>query len=72
MSRVKFHRVQPARMNSGAVWQIEHNGAEVGRLRDHSGAWMAEMNNGERLWGAYGSFASARKQVVERFMRKTR
>ena len=36
MSRVKFHRVQPARMNSGAVWQIEHNGAEVGRLRDHS------------------------------------
>jgi hypothetical protein len=72
MSRVRFHRVQRAGPSSGAVWRIEHDGAVVGRLRDHSGTWMAELNNGERLWGAYGSFQSARRQVIERFAREAR
>ena len=72
MSKVKFRRSEPARMNSGAVWTIEHNGAQVGKLRDYAGMWLAEMNNGERLWGEYGSYRSARQQVVERFTRKTR
>jgi hypothetical protein len=72
MSRVKFHRIQPARADRGAVWRIEHNGAIVGKLQDHSGTWMAELNNGERIWGAYGSYQSARRQVIERFTRKAR
>jgi hypothetical protein len=71
MSGVKFHRVQYARNGQGAVWKIEHNGAEVGLLRDCSGVWLAELNNGERLWGSYGSYLAARRQVVQHFEQKT-
>jgi hypothetical protein len=67
MSRISFRRTERARKGRGAVWTIERDGTEVGRLLDHDGTWLAKLATGKNLWGSYGSYLGARRQVIEHF-----
>lgn len=68
---VRFRRAERAgRPHQGAVWAIEHGGVDVGKLRSYQDIWFAELNTGKRLWGSYGSYQSARRQVIEHFERE--